>query len=171
MKKLLIIPSLLLLLSSASAVSAHAASFYLLFGCSYSSTSACPNATTIFADISLTKSTYAPGETVFAQADYASDDNPQFTSTPPGVSPIAYAKIDGAGYSWSADMFPESYTPQNLRDGIISSPVSLGAAPVTPGSYTASVQGGSGGYIMVSKPSSEAFIVTSPSTPTVNVHF
>ncbi len=67
-----------------------------------------------------------------------------------------------------SDIFPELYTPQQMRDGILGS-VALGNAPATPGTYQATVFAGAGGYVNVGNKTID-FIVAAP-VLSVSIYF
>jgi hypothetical protein len=101
----------------------------------------CPLASTIFLNGALNKSIYKPGEAIYMNATVSSDDNPQPTG---GVTPIARGTVPGQ--SQSADLFPNTYTPQQIRSTQFSGNVLIGTAPTTVGNYAVSTSYSSGGY-------------------------
>lgn len=143
-----------------SAQSTSAGAAYVL---TYSCLGACPQATNIYINLDLDKSSYSPNEQVVLYGDVSSDDNPQPVNA---VSPIGKGKLPGG--SWSADMFPITYSDFAIKNTVYSSVV-LGNAPVTAGSYTATAFGGSGGYRSQSN-QPIPFTVANP-VPSVSLYF
>jgi hypothetical protein len=101
----------------------------------------CPLATTLFFNGWLDKANYAPGDPIYFTVSVDSDDNPQPTT---GVSPVAYGTVPGGAKS--ADLFPGTYTPNQIRAQVQSAKTLIGNAPATPGNYTVAVSYSSGGY-------------------------
>lgn len=137
---------------------ARADSATLYYGCG-GGTITCPQATAIWAWGGLDQSSYTPGQNVIFQVSMASDDNPQLST---GVTPVAYGAINTAGFT--GDVFPGTYSPEDLRGGISGS-ISLGTAPSSSG-YVRTYYG-AGGYSGTS--GSIPFTVIAP--PSVSLYF
>lgn len=138
---------------------ANAASLYL--SCN-DSLYYCPPDSAIFVTLTIDKSTYATNEamTLFGYAH--SDDNP----VPAAISLSGLGVVNHPAQGvWSQDVFPSTYSAQDLR-GSISGSESLGNASSSAGSYTVSLSSGSGYYLPDT--GTISFTVVAPS---IDVHF
>lgn len=138
---------------------ANAASLYL--SCN-DSLYYCPPDSAIFVTLTINKSTYATNEAMVLSGYASSDDNPVPTSI--SLSGLGVVNHPAQGV-WSPDVFPGTYSAQDLRDSISGSG-SLGNASSSPGSYTVSVSAGSGYYFPDN--GTISFTVVAPS---IDVHF
>ena len=114
---------------------ARAGSADFEYWCQVSSGHPCSSAGNIWINVSTNKDVYDSGEAIDVTVVLSSDDLP----TPP-FSPIV--RIDGG-----ADLFPGTFSADDLRGIVVQTFTSVAAAPGTAGAFNLRVNTGMSGYI------------------------